>query len=66
MEKDYFILKRASASRLSGEWNDDDYDVLANGEVVGRIFKQRAGRIAVDVDVDLPAPYRLHTSARLR
>jgi hypothetical protein len=22
------ILKRASASRLSGEWNDDDYDVL--------------------------------------
>jgi hypothetical protein len=41
MEKDYFILKRASASRLSGEWNDDDYDVLANGEVVGRIFKQR-------------------------
>jgi hypothetical protein len=25
-----------------------------------------AGRIAVDVDVDVPAPYRLHTSARLR
>jgi len=25
------ILKRASASRLSGEWNDDDYDVLADG-----------------------------------
>jgi hypothetical protein len=23
------ILKRASASRPSGEWNDDDYDVLA-------------------------------------
>ncbi len=22
------ILKRASASRLSGEWSDDDYDVL--------------------------------------
>jgi hypothetical protein len=39
MEKDYLILKRASASRPSGEWNDDDYDVLANGEVVGRIFK---------------------------
>jgi hypothetical protein len=32
------ILKRASASRLSGEWNDDDYDVLGDGVVVGRIF----------------------------
>jgi hypothetical protein len=28
MKKDYLILKRASAPRLSGEWNDD-YDVLA-------------------------------------
>jgi hypothetical protein len=35
-------LKRASASRPSGEWNDDDYDVLAEGDVVGRIFKARA------------------------
>jgi DNA invertase Pin-like site-specific DNA recombinase len=25
------ILKRASASRLSGEWSDEDYDVLADG-----------------------------------
>jgi hypothetical protein len=30
------ILKRASASRSGGEWNDDDYDVLADGVVVGR------------------------------
>ena len=30
------ILKRASASRQSGEWNDDDFDVLADGAVVGR------------------------------
>ena len=36
------ILKRASASRLSGEWNDDDYDVLADGFVVGRIFQANA------------------------
>jgi hypothetical protein len=28
------VLKRASTSRLSGEWNDDDYDVLADGVVV--------------------------------
>jgi hypothetical protein len=32
------ILKRASASRPSGQWRDDDYDVLENGVVVGRIF----------------------------
>jgi hypothetical protein len=39
------ILKRASASRPSGEWNDDDFDVLANGEVVGRIFKANAASV---------------------
>jgi hypothetical protein len=33
MEKDYLILKRASASRPSGEWNEDDYDVVAGGDV---------------------------------
>jgi hypothetical protein len=33
------MLKRATASRSSGEWNDDDYDVLADGAVVGRILK---------------------------
>ena len=33
------ILKRASASRPSHEWNDDDYDVLADTTVVGRIMK---------------------------
>jgi hypothetical protein len=39
------ILKRASASRPSGDWNDDDFDVLANGEVVGRIFKANAAPV---------------------
>jgi hypothetical protein len=37
------ILKRASASRPSGEWNDDDFDVLADGVVVGRIMNQSQG-----------------------
>jgi hypothetical protein len=32
------ILKRGSASRSSGQWRDDDYDVLEDGVVVGRIF----------------------------
>ena len=36
------ILKRASTSRRSGEWSDDDYDVLADGVVVGRIMKAAA------------------------
>ena len=58
MEKDYLVLKRASASRPSGEWNDDDYDVLAEGVVVGRIMKVHAAPIgnAVDVDIGLRAP----------
>ena len=42
MDKDYLVLKRASASRPSGEWNDDDFDVLADGVVVGRIMKAAA------------------------
>jgi hypothetical protein len=42
MEKDYLLLKRASTSRPSGEWNDDDFDVLADGVVVGRIMKAAA------------------------
>ena len=45
MEKDHLILKRASASRPSGQWNEEDYDVLANGEVVGRIFKANAAPV---------------------
>ena len=46
MEKDYLILKRASASRPSGHWSDDDFDVLASGAVVGRIFKANAAPVA--------------------
>jgi hypothetical protein len=34
------LLKRASTSRPSGEWNDEDYD--ADGAVVGRIMKAAA------------------------
>jgi hypothetical protein len=42
MDKDYLTLKRASASRPSGEWHDDDFDVLADGIVVGRIMRAAA------------------------
>jgi hypothetical protein len=46
------ILKRASASRPSGEWNDDDFDVLADGVVVGRIFNAAAAPVGNTGDVD--------------
>ena len=39
------ILKRASASRPSGEWRYDDYDVIADGVVVGRIMKAAAAPV---------------------
>jgi len=45
MDKDYLILKRASASRPSGEWDDDDFDVLEDGAVVGRIMETAAAPV---------------------
>jgi hypothetical protein len=64
MEKDYLVLKRASASRPSGEWNDDDYDVLAEGVIVGRIMKAAASPVGDAVAMDFgvrasrrPRPY---------
>jgi hypothetical protein len=38
------VLKRARAPRPSGEWRDDDYDVLEDGGVVGRIMHVAAVR----------------------
>jgi hypothetical protein len=38
------ILKRAAVSRTSGEWNENDFDVLADVAVVGRIFKAKRHR----------------------
>jgi hypothetical protein len=32
------ILKRASKSRPSGEWSDDDYDVFDGDRHIGRIM----------------------------
>jgi hypothetical protein len=41
------ILKRAAASRPSGKWDDDDFDVLADGVVVGRIMKAAASPVGM-------------------
>jgi hypothetical protein len=45
MEKDYLALKRGLGLSSSGQWNDDDYDVFADGAVVGRIFKANAAPV---------------------
>jgi hypothetical protein len=36
------ILKRASASRPSGQRQDEDYEVLADGKVVGAALSLRS------------------------
>jgi hypothetical protein len=33
-------LKRAKFSRPDGQWSDEDYDVIADGKVVGRILQE--------------------------
>ena len=40
------ILRRASISRSSGQWSEDDYNVYAGQRNVGRIFKADAGNPA--------------------
>jgi hypothetical protein len=45
LARQFLLLKRATLSRPSGQWNDDDYDVLADGVVVGRIFKANASPV---------------------
>ena len=54
------ILKRASGSR-PGQWRDNDYDVPAEGEVVGRnhAVTRRARGPVMDVDAGLRAPSRI-------
>jgi hypothetical protein len=55
LDKDYLILKRASMSCPSGEWSDDDFDVLADAVVVGRIM--RANAAPVDAPKTAPTRY---------
>jgi hypothetical protein len=68
MESGYLILRRVSAFRPSGEWNDDDFDVL------GRRFHGRphhegggsAGGTVLDVDARIRISQGPHADARLR
>ncbi len=34
----------SARKRTHGEWNDDDYDVLADGVIIGHEGRGRAGR----------------------
>ena len=44
------LLKRTAASRLSGEWNDDDFDVLADRGRPHLQGRRSADEDAMDVD----------------
>jgi hypothetical protein len=62
------ILKRASVSRSFGKWNDDDFDVLAERAVAGRIFKANAAPVGTPLMWTLAfghAPRGSHAHARL-
>jgi hypothetical protein len=56
------ILKRASANHPRGEWNDDDFDVAADGAVVGRIFKANAAPVGSPWMWTLIFPHHEHRS----
>jgi hypothetical protein len=45
-------------SRPFGEWNEDDFDVLADGTVVGRIFEanDQAGQACTNHGAEELAP----------
>jgi hypothetical protein len=60
------ILKSASASRPSGDWNDDDYDVLADARGCRPYLEgpRSPGGSAVDVDVGLRTPRRSQPATR--
>jgi hypothetical protein len=60
---DQLILKGASTSRPSGEWNMMTSDVVANGVVVGRMLK--AVGAVLDVDARVRSPRGSHADARV-
>jgi hypothetical protein len=61
------IHKRAKVSRPSGQWGDDDYDVILSGRSgrAGLPVARCAARSAMDVDAGLRLPRRPHTDSRL-
>jgi hypothetical protein len=39
MSETTLILRSASSSRESGDWNDDDFDVFDGDRLVGRVYR---------------------------
>jgi hypothetical protein len=61
------ILKRAKVSRPSGQWRDDDYDVICKGAMVGRVFLSPAvPQDRRDVDAGPRLSRRPYADARIR
>jgi hypothetical protein len=64
-------LKRASASRSSGQWQDEDYDVLADSKPVGRIYEDASASTPPDmrwfwsITVILPAIQNVTSRPRM-
>ena len=64
-------LKRGKLSRPSGEWKDEDYDVLADGKVVGRILQENTSgppelRWGWSITAIVPASPATHGTAATR
>jgi hypothetical protein len=65
-------LKRASASRSSGQWQDEDYDVLADSKPVGRIYEDASASTPPDmrwfwsITVILPAIQNVTSRPRIK
>jgi hypothetical protein len=43
------ILKRGKFSRPSGQWHDEDYDILADGKVIGCIYEEPSASTPPDM-----------------
>jgi hypothetical protein len=74
MEKDYLILRHASASRPSSQWNDDDFDVLADGAVAlsavarapKRDFRTQQGANTRSSELPVQSPVKFELVINLR
>jgi hypothetical protein len=41
----HLVLRRASVSRISGSWQQEDYDLLDGEREIGRIYRLASGGV---------------------
>jgi hypothetical protein len=42
------VIRRASASRPSGHWSEDDFDIVVGSLVLGRLMQiEQAGKVKI-------------------